>query len=164
MPSKAFGTNLQEIVKTIEEASELRLKEIGKQVAEQLRFFRELQDLSQSDLAKLLATGQPRVSQMEDPSYAKLSLSSLAKAAVCLECDLIIELRKRGSVEVSPAVSRLSRIVVDALHQNSDRLVEAISEKPAVVAEEVMQYEVPSSTRQQDNILNPRVGRKKWVA
>lgn len=163
MASKAFGANLQELIKTIEDASALRLTEIGRQVAEQLRFFRELHELSQSDLAKLLATGQSRISQMEDPDYAKLSLSSLAKAAVCLECDLVVELRKRGSVEVSPAVSELSRIVIDALRQSSDRLVEAISEKPSVVAEDVMQYHVPNNTRQQDNILNPGVGRK-WVA
>lgn len=164
MASKAFGANLHELIKTIEIAAELRLKEIGKDVAEQLRFFREEQDLSQSDLAKLLATGQPRISQMEDPGYAKLSLSSLAKAAVCLECDLVVELRKQGSVEVSPAVSRLSREVVDALHQNSARLAEAIGEKPPVVSEAFAVYEIPQSTRQQDNVLNPGVGRKKWMA
>jgi len=164
MASKAFGTNLHDLIKTIEDASDLRLKEIGRQVAQQLRSFRELQELSQSDLAKLLATGQSRISQMEDPDYAKLSLSSLAKAAVCLECDLIVELRKKGSIEVSPAVSHLSRIVIDTLHENSDRLVEAITEKPSVVAEDVRQYDVPKNARQQDNILNPGVGRRKWVA
>lgn len=163
MASKAFGANLHDLIKTIEDASDLRLKEIGRQVAQQLRSFRELQELSQSDLAKLLATGQSRISQMEDPDYAKLSLSSLAKAAVCLECDLVVELRKKGSIEVSPAVSHLSRIVIDTLHENSDRLVEAITEKPSVGAEDV-QYDVPENARQQDNILNPGVGRRKWVA
>lgn len=163
MDSKSFGANLHDLVKAIEETSSLRLAEIGVQISQQLKEFRERQGLSQSDLAKLLGTGQSRVSQMEDPGYAKLSLSSLAKAAVCLDCELVVELRAKGLAKDSPAGAGLSQAVLNMLDLNSTRLSEVIKEKPLVIMEDPAAYDVIDVAKQKDNVMYPGEGLRKWV-
>ena len=161
-----FGSELRVITDAIDRAASSSLKEIGGSVASQLQHFRESKGLSQSDLAKLLGTGQSRISQMEDPEYGKLSLSSLAKAAVCLDCELVVELRNASSVNSAESeVSQLARLVVETLKHSSVQMASAIEAKPQFKAVEPTPFSGPSGPPK-DNVLKPAGSSRhqKWVA
>lgn len=165
MVTQNFGSELREITESIDRAAATTLKKIGFSVASQLQHFREAKGLSQSDLAKLLGTGQSRISQMEDPKYGKLSLSSLAKAAVCLDCELVIEFRSGSSrtLEASEAI-QLARLAGETLKQSPAQFASAIETKPQIKAVDAAEFSDPPVPSK--NIALPPAGNarnQKWV-
>ena len=63
---------------------------ISTTTAAQIQTMRETQQLTQSDLAKRAGMAQARISVMEDPSYDKLTLSTLKRVASALDVALIV--------------------------------------------------------------------------
>lgn len=164
--SRLYKSAIQNIVEEIDEQSEVVLNEIGRSVAIQLKQLRESRRLSQLDLAKLLGTGQSRVSQMEDVNYGKLSISSLAKASICLNFELQVVLKP-----IDPSVSS------DASRATLFKEVEKIFPRDLspFLEEDKSQLLLPltdlaeminSADGLADNVLRPGLqnGNQKWVA
>ena len=59
-------------------------------VAWQTRVNREERSLTQSQLAKMMGTGQPAISKLEDPDGGDVMLSTLVKAAHAFQCALMV--------------------------------------------------------------------------
>ena len=70
---------------------EYTLLDLAAEIAETIKSQREAKGMSQSELAHILQTKQSRVSQMEDPLYARYSLSTLVKVADALECRVSVD-------------------------------------------------------------------------
>jgi transcriptional regulator with XRE-family HTH domain len=89
---KDIGDFFAEQRKDLGYRAEYRLAEIGEDLAEQIVRFRTLAGMSQSQLAKAMSTQQSRVSEWEDPDYARYTLLTLAKLADVLKCTLRVTL------------------------------------------------------------------------
>lgn len=63
---------------------------ISTNIAAQMQTIRESQQLTQKDLAERAEMSQARISVMEDPSYDKLTLSTLKRIASALDVALIV--------------------------------------------------------------------------
>lgn len=65
---------------------------VEQDIAWQIASNRRARNLSQEDLAKLLATGQSAVARLEDPTYGRHSIKMLVKVAHAFDCALRIGL------------------------------------------------------------------------
>lgn len=84
------------------EKSFLRLKKVNARhafieaeaataIAHQIRIVRQQRGLSQKQLAKMLGTTQTAVSRLEDPSYGRLTVSTLVQLAKAFDVGLSIK-------------------------------------------------------------------------
>jgi len=89
-------TNAEKHAERLKAKPEVRaqylLLEIAESLAAQVRKVREERGLNQGQLAQLLGTTQSQVSRYENPLGARCSLSSLARLATALDCNLQITL------------------------------------------------------------------------
>jgi transcriptional regulator with XRE-family HTH domain len=88
----SVDSHFDELKKNPEFEAELILREVAGDLALQIKRRRLELKIGQKELAELLGTTQSRVSQLEDPLYGKLTLSTLAKLAPVLKCRLNVGL------------------------------------------------------------------------
>jgi predicted XRE-type DNA-binding protein len=88
------------------------LAEKADKLAADISAWRLARNMSQKDLAKKLGTKQSAISKLEDPSYARYNLLTLAKLAVALGLDLSLEFRPKvpSSVFVTTASFPMSEM------------------------------------------------------
>lgn len=68
---------------------------IGFDIAQQVKDIRTMRQISQTQLAAMMGTTQSRISQIEDPNYARLTLATIVRLAACLDCELTVTLKER---------------------------------------------------------------------
>lgn len=158
MSPKGWGNQVDELRRSIDEAATKRLAQVGREVAQQLRNKREQRKLSQSAMATLLGTGQSRVSKMEDEDYGKLNLSSLAKAAVCLDCDLVVQIIDRRGDSPRPTDEQHLRELLT--HWTSEYSAGA-DDFQLRLFENAGKYSAASGRRSEDNLQSGVKGSNK---
>ena len=139
------------------------LSVLSKDISEQLRKKRSELGYSQSDLAKMLGTKQSRISQVEDPKYGKLSLTTLAKLAVCMNCDLKIELvnktwESESAAEFSSETSFVQTVFED-FYKSAERAGSSQLDQLDFLAPHKEQYKLIET----QYLKGEEKGRQKWV-
>ncbi|WP_165835695.1 helix-turn-helix transcriptional regulator [Stenotrophomonas sp. SPM] len=61
-------------------------------IAWQIKLNRELRELTQAQLAKLIGTKQSSISRLEDPLYGSQSIPMLTRVANAFDCALVVKL------------------------------------------------------------------------
>lgn len=93
MVRQSLNSEIQQSLNDPEFIAALMLTDLGEKIADALKVAREVKGLNQKELADLLGTKQPRISQMEDPAYCNYTLTTLTLAAAYLDCELDVVLR-----------------------------------------------------------------------
>ena len=90
----------------IDERSE-EIARLKTELADKIKRTREAAGMTQADVALAFGTKQSRVSEWEDPFYAKYNLLTLAKLADILDCQLSIDLVSKAQKAVKGQLSVL---------------------------------------------------------
>jgi ribosome-binding protein aMBF1 (putative translation factor) len=96
---KSFDLVREKWLKEYEVRKEYYTLETEFQIAAEIIKARTKAQMTQAELAERLGTKPSAISRLESPNYGKVSVSTLKKIAVALNCDLRIEFLPKSNVK-----------------------------------------------------------------